>query len=102
MNQLFTHVAFPPERKFKKFIFVPGASCYIFLSPSSNIEKTKRKRFWTRPSLKRQESYSINKLLVQLHEDDIGISGEIRSSFKNLLKMSTLRRPFVVKYADKT
>nr|CAH7744377.1 unnamed protein product [Callosobruchus chinensis] len=36
-----------------------------------------------------RESCSINKLLVQLRADDIGLSGEIRSSFKNFLRMST-------------
>lgn len=36
-----------------------------------------------------RESSSINKLLIQLRADDIGLSGEIRSSFKNFLRMST-------------
>nr|CAH7734864.1 unnamed protein product [Callosobruchus chinensis] len=66
-----------------------AASCFFLLSSSSQVAKTKRKRFWIRPSLKMRESCSINKLLVQLRADDIGLSGEIRSSFKNFLRMST-------------
>nr|CAH7757347.1 unnamed protein product [Callosobruchus chinensis] len=66
-----------------------AASCFFLLSSSFQVAKTKRKRFWIRPSLKMRESCSINKLLVQLRADDIGLRGEIRSSFKNFLRMST-------------
>lgn len=65
-----------------------GACAFVFLS-SSNVVKKKRKRFWMRPSLRKRDSHSINELIDDLREDDIGLSGEIRSSFKNFLRMSS-------------
>lgn len=56
---------------------------YIFL----NLKRKKR-RFWVRPTLRRRTSHGVENLITDIREDDIGLSGEIRSSFTNFLRMS--------------
>lgn len=54
------------------------------------LKKNKSKRrFWIRPSLRKKEDNVTSKLLQDLREDDISIGGELRSSFKNFLRMSS-------------
>jgi len=48
---------------------------YILL----NLKK-KRRRFWVRPTLRRGTSHGVEHLIRDICEDDIGLSGEIRSS----------------------
>lgn len=54
------------------------------------IKKNKSKRrFWSRPSLRQKGGNMASKLLQDLREDGISIGGELRSSFKNFLGMSS-------------
>lgn len=53
-----------------------------------NLRK-KRRRFWVRPTLRRRTSHGVENLISDIRKDDIGLSGEIRSSFTNYLRMSS-------------
>jgi hypothetical protein len=59
-----------------------AAAGFIFLASKLSKEKNKR-RFWVRPTLSKRKIYEGDKLLVDLRNDDDGLSGELRSSFKN-------------------
>lgn len=53
------------------------------------LTEKKKKRFWVRPSLKNRQRNYVEDLLEDLRKDDLGISGEMRSSFKNFLRMTS-------------
>ena len=59
---------------------------FIFLASKLSKEKDKR-HFWVRPTLSKRKIYDGDELLVNLQNDDIGLSGELRSSFKNVFRM---------------
>ena len=40
-----------------------------------------------RPTLSKRKIYDGDELLVDLRNDDVGLSGELRSSFKNFFRM---------------
>ena len=46
-------------------------------------------QFWLRPILSKRQIYDGEKLLVDLQKDDVGLRGELRSSFKNFCRMSS-------------
>ena len=56
---------------------------FIFLALKLSKEKSKR-HFWVRPTLSKRKIYDGDELLVDLLNDDVGLSGELRSSFKNV------------------
>ncbi|KAL4101084.1 hypothetical protein QTP88_021104 [Uroleucon formosanum] len=41
------------------------------------------------PTLQKRNEHGVNKLLMNLQDDDVGLNGELRSSFKNFLRMSS-------------
>jgi hypothetical protein len=60
---------------------VPG---FIFLALK---KKKKQEAFLVRPTLSKRKIYDGDELLVNLQDDDVGLSGELRSSFKNFFRM---------------
>lgn len=65
-------------------LFLLGAAYFIINKKNKN-----KRRFWVRPSLRQKGENVASKLLQDLREDDISIGGELRSSFKNFLRMSS-------------
>jgi hypothetical protein len=51
-------------------------------------ERKKKEAFWVMPTLSKRKIYEGDELLVDLRNDDVGLSGELRSSFKNFFRMS--------------
>lgn len=66
--------------------FVIMAAGFMFLQ---SCHRKNERRFWVRPSLRKRNEYGIEKLLADLRKDDIGLRGEMRSSFQNFLRMSS-------------
>lgn len=59
---------------------------YIYLQQKNNNNK---RRFWIRPTQQKRNEQGIDKLLMNLQDDDVSLNGELRSSFKNFLRMSS-------------
>jgi len=59
---------------------------YIYLQQQ---QKSIKRRFWVRPTLQKRNEHGVDKLLMNLQDDDVGLNGELRSSFKNFLRMSS-------------
>lgn len=66
--------------------FVIMTAGFMFLQ---SCHRKNERRFWIRPSLGKRNEYGIEKLLADLRKDDIGLRGEMRSSFQNFLRMSS-------------
>jgi len=63
---------------------------YIYLQlQSKKINNKIKRRFWVRPTLQKRNLSGVDELLKNLQDDDIGLNKELRSSFKNFLRMST-------------
>ncbi|KAL4101031.1 hypothetical protein QTP88_021052 [Uroleucon formosanum] len=60
---------------------------YIYLQQQQ--KSNNKRRFWVRPTLQKRNEHGVNKLLMNLQDDDVGLNGELRSSFKNFLRMSS-------------
>jgi len=56
---------------------------------SKKINNKIKRRFWVRPTLQKRNLFGIYELLKNLQDYDIGLNGELRSSFKHFLRMST-------------
>ena len=67
-------------------LFMLGAG-YIYLQQQKKIKN--KRRFWVRPTLRKRNAQGVDKLLMNLQDDDIGLNGELRSSFKNFVRMSS-------------
>ena len=65
-----------------------AAAGFIFLASKLSKEKKKR-RFRVRPTLSKRKIYDGDELLMDLRNDDVGLSRELRSSFKNVFRMSS-------------
>jgi hypothetical protein len=52
-------------------------------------KKKKKRRFRVRPTLSKRKIYDGDELLVDLRNDDVGLSGELPTSFKNFFRMSS-------------
>lgn len=61
---------------------------YMYLQQQQKNNNNKR-RFWVRPTLQKRNELGVDKLLMNLQDDDVGLNGELRSSFKNFLRMSS-------------
>jgi hypothetical protein len=59
-----------------------AAAGFIFLT-SPNMKEKGQEAFWVRPTLSQRKIYDSDELLIDLRNDEIGLSGELRSSFKN-------------------
>jgi hypothetical protein len=57
--------------------------------PRIKTIKKKKRRFWVRSTLSKRKIYDGDELLVDLRNDGVGLSGELRSSFKNFFRMSS-------------
>ena len=70
-----------------------AAAAFIFLasklSTNKQTNKQKRIRFRVRPTLSKRKIYDGDELLVDLRNDDVGLSRELRSSCKNVFRMSS-------------
>ncbi|CAH2003850.1 unnamed protein product [Acanthoscelides obtectus] len=65
-------------------------ACGFFVIQSIKEKQKKRKpRYWVRPFLKERNKYGINEMINNLRKDDLGINGELRSSFKNFVRISS-------------
>lgn len=60
---------------------------YIYLQQQQ--KSNNKRRFWVRPTLQKRNEHGVDKLLMNLQDDDVGLNGELRSSFKNFLRMSS-------------
>lgn len=52
-------------------------------------KKNNKRRFWVRPTLQKRNEQGVDKLLMNPQNYDVGLNGELRSSFKNFLRMSS-------------
>lgn len=41
------------------------------------------------PTLQKRNKQGVGTLLINLRDDDVGLNGELQSSFKNCLRMSS-------------
>lgn len=60
---------------------------YIYLQQKNKVKN--KRRFWVRPTLQKRNVLGVDQLLINLQDDDVGLNGELRSSFKNFLRMSS-------------
>jgi len=61
----------------------------IFIQYKKKKSNNNKRRFWVRPTLQKRNEQGVDKLLMNLHDDDVGLNEELRSSFKNFLRMSS-------------
>ena len=62
---------------------------WLHIPITKTIKRKNKRRFWVRPILSKRQIYDGEKLLVDLRNDDVGLSGELRLSFKNFCRMSS-------------
>ena len=62
-------------------------SCGLFLI--NDTQNRKKPRYWVSSLLKRRVNYDTEELLHDLNTDDVGLNGELRSSFHNFTRMSS-------------
>jgi len=60
-------------------------AAYVFLDK----EKRKKRRYWVKKTLKQRNTMGGTQILKDLLHDDIGLNGEIRSSFQIFLRLSS-------------
>jgi hypothetical protein len=66
-----------------------AAAGFIFLASQVPKEKKNKRRSWVRLTLSKRKVYDSDELVIDLRNDDIGLSGEPRSSVKNSFRMSS-------------
>ncbi|CAH1970881.1 unnamed protein product [Acanthoscelides obtectus] len=72
-------------------------ACGFFVIQSIKEKQKKRKpRYWVRPFLKERNKYGINEMINNLRKDDLGINGELRSSFKNFVRISSADSEYLI------
>lgn len=66
------------------------SAAFLIISRNERRQARRQRRFWIRPSLRKRNLYSGSDLLTDLCTDDLNpLHNEIRSTFKNFLKMSS-------------
>lgn len=55
-----------------------------------NGPQRKKPRYWVSSLLKRRNNYDTEELLHDLKTDDVGLNGELRSSFHNFTRMTSI------------
>lgn len=69
---------------------------WFFLIQHQKKKNKRKARYWVRPFLRRRENYGVNEMINDLRSDDMGIAGELRSSFQNFTRISSNDFEFLI------
>lgn len=71
-----------------RLTFMLGAG-YIYLQQQKKKNNNNKGRFGLSQLCKKEMNKGVDKLLMNLQDDDVGLNGNIRYSFNNFLRVSS-------------